>query len=65
VSISLATAGEGTRVVWTFDYDVGWHLQYRYVFLFMRGTMNDLYDRGLASLKKLVEGERGGAESGR
>lgn len=51
----LSPEGEGTRVVWSLDADMGAGPVGRWMGLMMDGWVGGDYERGLANLKELVE----------
>lgn len=51
----LEPADGGTRVTWTFAFDVGNDLIGRYLGLIMKGMVGAKYEEGLARLKRLAE----------
>lgn len=51
----LSSTGEGTRVEWTLDSNMGNSPMGRYMGLFMDRMIGPDYERGLASLKQRVE----------
>jgi len=53
--ISLAADGEGTRVTWGIDIDLGMNPVSRYFGLAMDGMVGKDFEKGLANLKKVVE----------
>ncbi len=57
--IDLAPAGSGTSVTWSFDVDLGMNPVMRYMGLMFDGMIGPDYERGLASLKALVESQAG------
>ncbi len=44
-----------TRVSWTWEYDVGANIFYRYMMLFMRGHLRETWEKGLSALKAEAE----------
>jgi uncharacterized protein YndB with AHSA1/START domain len=54
-SYLIAAEGEGTRLSWTYDSTFHGNLMGRYFGLMMDGMLGPDYERGLASLKSLVE----------
>lgn len=52
---TLAPEGRGTRLVWSYDATFGGNLMARYFGLMMDGMIGADYEKGLASLKALVE----------
>ena len=55
-AILLAAAGEGTKVTWTLDTDMGMNPITRWMGLAMDGMVGKDYEAGLAKLKSLAEG---------
>ena len=53
--ISLAADGEGTKVTWGIDIDLGMNPVSRYFGLAMDGMVGKDFEKGLANLKKVVE----------
>jgi effector-binding domain-containing protein/uncharacterized protein YndB with AHSA1/START domain len=53
---TLTPEGEGTRVVWAFDSDLGMNPLSRYFGLMFDKMVGGDYEKGLASLKTLAEG---------
>ena len=53
----LKPDGEGTRITWGFDMDAGMNLMVRWMGLMMDKWVGGDYERGLANLKALVEGD--------
>jgi uncharacterized protein YndB with AHSA1/START domain len=51
----LSPEGDGTRVVWTFDMDLGFNPVGRYFGPFFDQMLGPDYERGLANLKRLCE----------
>ncbi len=51
----LAPEGDGTRIQWAFDTDLGMNPIARYFGLMFDGLIGADYERGLASLKELAE----------
>ncbi len=51
----LQSAGDNTVVIWGFDSDFGYDLVGRYFSLFMDTLIGQEYEKGLATLKRLVE----------
>jgi len=54
-SLDLAPDAAGTKVTWSFDYDVGENPFTHYVALFVPGMVGNTYAKGLANLKAYVE----------
>lgn len=52
----LSEEGGGTKVVWGFDSDMGANPIARYFGLMMDGMIGPDYEKGLANLKRVVEG---------
>jgi hypothetical protein len=55
--ISLAADGEGTKVTWGIDVDLGMNPLYRYFGLGFDGMFGKDFEKGLANLKKVVESQ--------
>lgn len=53
---TLAPEGDGTRLTWGFDTDLGGNLIARYMGLLMDSMVGGDFEKGLASLKSLAEG---------
>jgi dienelactone hydrolase/uncharacterized protein YndB with AHSA1/START domain len=53
----LERQGDGTRIVWSFDTDVGFNPLHRFLGLMMDKWIGTDYEQGLANLKRLVEAE--------
>jgi hypothetical protein len=56
--ISLADNGGGTKVTWGIDVDLGMNPVSRYFGLGFDGMIGKDFDKGLANLKKLLEGSK-------
>jgi carbon monoxide dehydrogenase subunit G len=54
-SFDLEPLESGTRVTWSFGYEIGYDLIGRYLGLLMEGLVGSKYEEGLARLKRLAE----------
>ena len=54
-AFDLAPARTGTKVTWSFTYEIGYNLIGRYMGLLMEGLVGKKYEEGLERLKRLVE----------
>ena len=54
---TLEPEGEGTKVTWGFEADLGYNPVTRYMGLMFDSWIGADYEAGLASLKALVEGQ--------
>lgn len=57
VALILEPAGEGTRVTWTFDENAGFMMKLMGLFMSMDEMLGADYEKGLATLKQVVEAE--------
>lgn len=56
-AFELAPQGEATQITWSFETEMGANPLMRYMGLMMDGWVGADYEKGLAKLKGLVEGE--------
>lgn len=58
-SFLLAPEGEGTKITWTLDTDLGMNPVARWFGLFLDGMIGADYEKGLSNLKAVAEKARG------
>lgn len=54
-TIRYEKEGDGTRVIWTFELNIGTSIPGRYLVFFFKDTMTATFDEGLSNLAKVVE----------
>jgi len=54
-SFELEPLAAGTKITWSFGYQIGYDLIGRYMGLLMEGLVGKKYEEGLARLKRLAE----------
>jgi hypothetical protein len=56
-AIRYAEEGDDIKVTWQAHMDVGGNVVYRYMISFFEGSMNEMFDKGLANVKAKAEAE--------